>query len=166
MDDVAPRPHAAGFLDVVGGHRENRAAIDGAGGDEAFFALLAAARFAGDDLGMQNNIKHGVRLQASGSPDDLAPQFADRQAEVRGRSRKPRRRFCYAARHGRQAANRDCGGGKSRGRRLAVSLRRAGYAIEAVIARSRGASLRKAQRLAKQVGARALTDPSDCAGRT
>lgn len=39
---------------------------------------------------------------------------------------------------------------------LAASLRGAGYGIEAVIARSRGGSLRKAQRLAKQVGARAL----------
>jgi predicted short-subunit dehydrogenase-like oxidoreductase (DUF2520 family) len=42
---------------------------------------------------------------------------------------------------------------------LAVALQRAGYTIEVVIARARGASLRKAQRLAKQVGARAITDP-------
>ncbi|MGD1081520.1 MAG: Rossmann-like and DUF2520 domain-containing protein [Candidatus Sulfotelmatobacter sp.] len=46
------------------------------------------------------------------------------------------------------------------GSALALSLQRVGYVIEAVIARSRGASLRKAQRLAKQVGARALTDPA------
>ena len=46
------------------------------------------------------------------------------------------------------------------GRALAVSLRRAGYDVEAVIARSRGASLRRAQSLAKQVGARALSDSS------
>ncbi len=46
------------------------------------------------------------------------------------------------------------------GTALAPSLQRAGYIIEAVIARSRGASLRKTRRLAKQVGARALTDPS------
>ena len=44
---------------------------------------------------------------------------------------------------------------------LGVSLRRAGYRIEAVIARSRGASLKKAQRLAKEVDARALANPSD-----
>ena len=43
---------------------------------------------------------------------------------------------------------------------LAGSLLRAGYVIEAVIARSRGASLRKAQILAKQVRRRALTDAS------
>lgn len=42
------------------------------------------------------------------------------------------------------------------GAALAVSLRRAGYAIEAVITHSRGASLSKAQKLAKEVGARAL----------
>jgi len=47
------------------------------------------------------------------------------------------------------------------GSALALSLRRAGYAIEAVIARSRAESLRKAQTLAKQVGARASTDLSD-----
>lgn len=46
------------------------------------------------------------------------------------------------------------------GAALAVSLHRVGYVIEAVIARSRNASLRKAQRLAKRVGARALSDPS------
>lgn len=39
------------------------------------------------------------------------------------------------------------------GSALAVSLRKAGYTIEAVIAHSRGASLRRAQRLAKEVGA-------------
>jgi predicted short-subunit dehydrogenase-like oxidoreductase (DUF2520 family) len=39
---------------------------------------------------------------------------------------------------------------------LAVSLRRAGYAIEAVVARSNTASLGKARRLAKKVGSRAI----------
>ena len=38
---------------------------------------------------------------------------------------------------------------------LAMSLRRAGYEIDAVISRSRGASLKKAQGLAREVGARA-----------
>lgn len=42
------------------------------------------------------------------------------------------------------------------GAALAVSLWRAGYAIEAVITHSRGASLTKARKLAKEVGARAL----------
>ena len=42
------------------------------------------------------------------------------------------------------------------GSALALSLQRAGFRIEAVIARSRGASLRKAQRLARRVDARAL----------
>jgi len=39
------------------------------------------------------------------------------------------------------------------GTALAVSLRRAGYVIESVVAHSRGASFKKAQKLAKQVGA-------------
>jgi predicted short-subunit dehydrogenase-like oxidoreductase (DUF2520 family) len=46
------------------------------------------------------------------------------------------------------------------GAALAGSLLRAGYVMEAVIARSRGASLRKAQSLAKQVRGGALTDAS------
>jgi predicted short-subunit dehydrogenase-like oxidoreductase (DUF2520 family) len=46
------------------------------------------------------------------------------------------------------------------GAALARSLQQAGYAIEVVIARPRRASLRKAQRLAEQVGAGAVTDPS------
>jgi predicted short-subunit dehydrogenase-like oxidoreductase (DUF2520 family) len=46
------------------------------------------------------------------------------------------------------------------GTALALSLRRAGYDIDGVIAHSAGASLRKAQRLAKKVGTRALTDRS------
>src|SRR6266576_3270590 len=44
------------------------------------------------------------------------------------------------------------------GSALALALRRAGYSIEAVIAQARGASLKRAQRVAKQVGGRAATD--------
>ena len=44
------------------------------------------------------------------------------------------------------------------GSALAWSLQEAGYAIEAVIARSRGESLKQARRLATQVGARATID--------
>jgi predicted short-subunit dehydrogenase-like oxidoreductase (DUF2520 family) len=43
---------------------------------------------------------------------------------------------------------------------LGLALKHAGYAIEAVIARSRGAPLQKARRLAKQVGACASVDLS------
>jgi predicted short-subunit dehydrogenase-like oxidoreductase (DUF2520 family) len=42
---------------------------------------------------------------------------------------------------------------------LAVSLRRAGYEIEAVISQARPASRRKAQSLAREVGARVWVDP-------
>jgi predicted short-subunit dehydrogenase-like oxidoreductase (DUF2520 family) len=51
------------------------------------------------------------------------------------------------------------------GSALAHSLRQAGYAIEAVVARSGGASLRRAQRLAQQVGAGAVTDLSGVEAR-
>jgi predicted short-subunit dehydrogenase-like oxidoreductase (DUF2520 family) len=44
---------------------------------------------------------------------------------------------------------------------LAVALRRAGFTIEVVIARSRGKSLNQARRLARQVGAQALVSPAD-----
>ena len=44
---------------------------------------------------------------------------------------------------------------------LAVSLQRAGYTIESVTVRSRGASQKKAQILAKQLGARVLSDAAD-----
>ena len=50
------------------------------------------------------------------------------------------------------------------GAALARSLQLAGYAIEAVIGRSRGGSLTKARRLAKQVGARAASDLSSVEG--
>ena len=58
MDDVAPRPHASRLLDVVGRDRENRPTVDGAGGDETFFAALAGDRFLG--FGHANNIKHDL----------------------------------------------------------------------------------------------------------
>jgi predicted short-subunit dehydrogenase-like oxidoreductase (DUF2520 family) len=45
------------------------------------------------------------------------------------------------------------------GTALAVSLWRAGYKIESVIAHARGASFRKAQKLASQVGGRASLGP-------
>jgi predicted short-subunit dehydrogenase-like oxidoreductase (DUF2520 family) len=47
------------------------------------------------------------------------------------------------------------------GSALALALQRSGCVIEAVIARSRGASLKRAQALARQVGARASLDLSD-----
>jgi predicted short-subunit dehydrogenase-like oxidoreductase (DUF2520 family) len=46
------------------------------------------------------------------------------------------------------------------GTALALALHRAGYAIDVVVARARGGSLRKARTLAKLVGARAATDLS------
>jgi predicted short-subunit dehydrogenase-like oxidoreductase (DUF2520 family) len=46
------------------------------------------------------------------------------------------------------------------GSALALALRRAGYAIEAVVARSSGKSRTRAQRLARQVGAPVVTDLS------
>jgi predicted short-subunit dehydrogenase-like oxidoreductase (DUF2520 family) len=44
---------------------------------------------------------------------------------------------------------------------LAVSLRHAGYKIEGVLARSGGTSLRKAQKMAKETGARAAIVPAE-----
>lgn len=47
------------------------------------------------------------------------------------------------------------------GSALAVSLRNAGFAIDAVIARSTERSVKKARHLAKEIGARALSDADD-----
>ena len=44
---------------------------------------------------------------------------------------------------------------------LAVSLRRAGFAVDAVISRPAGNSITKARRLARLIGARVLTDAAD-----
>jgi len=44
---------------------------------------------------------------------------------------------------------------------LAVSLRHGGYKIEGVMARARGASLRRAQKLAKETGSRASVAPAE-----
>jgi len=44
---------------------------------------------------------------------------------------------------------------------LAVSLRKAGYKIEGVMARARGASLRRAQKLAKETGTHASVVPAE-----
>ncbi len=46
------------------------------------------------------------------------------------------------------------------GSALGLSLRRAGYAIESVIAHTRGASLKKTEKLAKRIGAAAAVDLS------
>jgi predicted short-subunit dehydrogenase-like oxidoreductase (DUF2520 family) len=51
------------------------------------------------------------------------------------------------------------------GSALVHSLQQAGYAIEAVVARSGGVSLRRAQRLAQQVGAGTVTDLSGVEAR-
>lgn len=64
MDDIAARSHPIRFLDVVGCDRENWSTIDGPGGDDTFFASLAAGRFR--RIGHADNIKHGVGLPAFG----------------------------------------------------------------------------------------------------
>lgn len=52
-------------------------------------------------------------------------------------------------------------GAGSLGTALAVSLRRSGYVVDAIVARRRKRSLSKAKRLAKQVGARVVSDLKD-----
>jgi predicted short-subunit dehydrogenase-like oxidoreductase (DUF2520 family) len=47
------------------------------------------------------------------------------------------------------------------GTALAMSLRRAGFRVEAIVSRSQGTSLRKAQRLARNIGARAVVMPKN-----
>src|ERR1700687_4853852 len=61
MDNIAARPHIAGFLDLIGGNPEDRPAIYGSGREDSFFASLFAENFRHTDT-----IKHGVRLSAFG----------------------------------------------------------------------------------------------------
>lgn len=70
--------------------------------------------------------------------------------------------FCYAAAMIAKPPVAIVGAGNL-GTALASALRQAGYRIEAIIARSRGASLKQAQRVGRQSGARASTDLSSAA---
>jgi predicted short-subunit dehydrogenase-like oxidoreductase (DUF2520 family) len=85
---------------------------------------------------MQPNIKHGLESSCGGTRKLEADS-----AILPGMARKPRIAIV--------------GAGKVGGA-LAVSLRRAGYSIDAIVARPGGASLRRASRLARQVGTRAV----------
>ena len=162
MDDIAARPHTIGLFDIIGCDPEHRPTIYGSGGEDAFVAALAAGAF-GRRFGHADNIKHGFRLLAFGfrnTRDSLAHVCA----WFPGAGwRKPDAVFPASAMLPGMAARPLVAivGTGNLGTALALSLQRVGYAIGAVIARSRGASLGKAQRLATLVGARALTDASD-----
>jgi predicted short-subunit dehydrogenase-like oxidoreductase (DUF2520 family) len=87
---------------------------------------------------METNIKHGLWSSVCcGGTRKLEPD----SAILPGMARKPRIAIV--------------GAGKVGGA-LAVSLRRAGYFIDAIVTRPGGASLRRASRLAGQVGSRAV----------
>ena len=83
-------------------------------------------------------IKHGLWFSAGGGE---AHELEPDSAILPGMARKPRIAIV--------------GAGKVGGA-LAVSLRRAGYSIDAIVARPGSASLRRASRLARQVGSRAV----------
>src|SRR5579864_962748 len=110
LDDVPPRPHASGFLDVVGSDGEDRTAVYRLGGDEALFGSFVADGFGGR-FGHEDNIKHGFRLWVSALRTVVGrgmPSSGSRIGEARSR-------FCYAARHGSKDAGRDCWRGEFRG---------------------------------------------------
>ncbi len=89
-------------------------------------------------FGMETNIKHGLWFSVGcGGTHKLEPD----SAILPGMARKPRIAIV--------------GAGKVGGA-LAVSLRRAGYSIDAIVTRPGGASLRRASRLARQVGSQAV----------
>src|ERR1700732_3133261 len=89
-------------------------------------------------FGMETNIKHGLWSSVwCGGNRKLEPD----SAILPGMAAKPRIAIV--------------GAGKVGGT-LAVSLRRAGYSIDAIVTRPGGASLRRASRLARQVGSRAV----------
>src|ERR1700686_4644342 len=78
MDNIAPRPHTARFLDLISGDPENRPAIYGSGREDSFFASLFAENFRHIDT-----IKHGFRLSAFGFRKNMEFRKPD------GESRKP-----------------------------------------------------------------------------
>jgi len=87
---------------------------------------------------MKTNIKHGLWFSVwCGGTRELEPD----SAILPGMARKPRIAII--------------GAGKVGGA-LAVSLRRAGYSIDAIVTRPGGFSFRRASRLARQVGSRAV----------
>ena len=89
-------------------------------------------------FGMETNIKHGLWFSVGcGGTHKLEPD----SAILPVMARKPRIAIV--------------GAGKVGGA-LAVSLRRAGYSIDAIVTRPGGASLRRASRLARQLGSRAV----------
>src|SRR5882762_476964 len=89
-------------------------------------------------FGMKTNIKHGLWFSVwCGGTRELEPD----SAILPGMARKPRIAII--------------GAGKVGGA-LAVSLRRAGYSIDAIVTRPGGFSFRRASRLARQVGSRAV----------
>src|SRR5579864_7708018 len=100
MDDIPPRLHAPGFFDVIGGHRENRSAINRLRGNNAFSTPPGTATLAG-------RFWHGTNIKHAFVKTGLIPVS---RRLCRSRSRriaflKPKPeaacRFCYAARHGR-----------------------------------------------------------------
>src|ERR1700722_5741195 len=160
MDDIAAGTHAAGFLDVVSGHPEDRPAIDGTGREQAGTfrgSFLASGRFCHG-----NNIKQ-LRLPASAS------RFSE--SLVRGkRVQSVRSTFSRAEMRKPEAASAMLPGLRGRPRiaivgagnfatALALSLRDAEFEIEGVISRSGGKSLKEARRLGRKVGARACNGP-------
>src|ERR1700731_3281322 len=145
VNNIAPCPDPAGFLNLIRSDPENWPAIYGSGGEDSFFASLFGENFRHTDT-----IKHGVRFSAPGFRKNM---------KVRAGRRKPEAPSAMLPGMVSKPVVAIVGAGNF-GTALAVALQRAGYSIEAVIARSRGSSLRKAQRLAKLLSARASTDPS------
>jgi predicted short-subunit dehydrogenase-like oxidoreductase (DUF2520 family) len=104
----------------------------------------------------------GFRLSASGFRRVRC--FGDMGGTVDAEGRKPEGASAMLPGMARTLRVAIVGAGNL-GAALARSLQQAGYPIEVVIARSRGASLRKAQGLARQVGASAVTDLSGVEAR-
>jgi predicted short-subunit dehydrogenase-like oxidoreductase (DUF2520 family) len=144
MDEIASYPYSAGFFDLVGGDPENWPAIYRARGNQASPGTLAGfvlrRRFSHG-----NNIEHRFesgrhvgsgRVVGSWGASVMLPGM-------------------------RASPNITIVGAGNLAHALAVSLRHAGYKIEGVLARSGGTSLRKAQKLAKETGARAAVIPAE-----
>src|SRR5579863_4580094 len=146
VDHVAASFDSTRFLNVVGRDREYGTTVHSTRGNNVCFGLFLAACFWTSRFGHDNNIKQAFPLpcppaRATSFPTEPVTPLEFPSAMLPGMAGNLRVAIVGAGKLGTV---------------LAISLRRAGFPIDAVIARARGESLKKAKKLAKQVGGRAL----------
>src|ERR1700692_2628934 len=147
VNNIATSSHATGFLNIIGSHPECRPAIHSSGRNHSCFTARALRGFNRLRFRLSrhhNNIKHGVRHPRNKAA--IRRGFERESAILPGMSaRVPKKPRVAIVGAGNLASA------------LAGSLRAAGYRIELIISRKGIRSIRQARRLAREVGASAVT---------